>query len=232
MQNFFLINGYGVPKDIFNDDAYRGYLNPIFNTIYDEAVLGGVQPVIVFSGGKTDMFKPYRRTEAGEMAKYFKFLAARSSVSKVTRAWKYELESKALSSLENILFARDLLAKKHPQIRSGTIIFEQSRAKRIHAIAERVFLKLSKLTFLPIDFDMSVTRYDLKSIEDKELYALEMDLWSMENSKNLKVHHEIFANKIKVLRQAGPAHHKEAVKAWWKQSLNKLKDMPKQKTSW
>lgn len=231
MQKFFLIHGYGISKNIFKDDSYRGYLNPVFNIIYDEATLKDIQPVIIFSGGKTDMFKPYRRTEAGEMARYFKFLAARPFVDQMTKTWKYELEDKALSSLENILFTRNLLAKKYPHIEVGTIIFEQSRAKRIRTIAKKIFTQFAGLTFLPIDFDISVTRYDLKLIEDKERHALEFDLWSLENSKNLKAHHQIFTDKIRVLRQAGPARHQVAVKAWWEQTLKKLNDMNKRKTS-
>jgi uncharacterized phage-like protein YoqJ len=224
MQEFVLINGYGVPKDIFKDDSYRTYLNHLFNVVYESSVREGLEPVIIFSGGKTDMFKPYQRTEAGEMAKYFKALAKRPFVAKVTKTWKYELESRALSSLENMLFARELLKKKYPRIKSGTIAFEQTRAQRIQAVAKEIFNKSDELTFLPIEFDISVNRYDLELVDKKEKYALKMDLWSLESTKNLKMHHDVFADKIKTLRQAGPVHHQEAVQEWWKKSLQRVQE--------
>ncbi len=222
MRSFYLINGYGVPKDIFKDDSYRTYLNQIFNVIYDASVFHQVEPVIIFSGGKTDMFKPYRRTEAGEMAKYFKFLAGRPFVKAVTKTWKYELEDRALSSLENILFARELLTKKYPKVKTGTIIFEATRTKRIQTVAKKVLKKFSSLKFLPLEFDVSVARYDHALVTKKETYALEIDLWSLKSAHNLKVHHEIFVEKIHTLRQAGPLHHQEAVQDWWRQTLLKL----------
>jgi hypothetical protein len=225
MQEFVLVNGYGVPKDIIKDDNYRHYLNAVFNTVYEACVRDNIQPIIIFSGGKTDMFKPYRRTEAGEMAKYFKLLAKRPFVAKVTKTWKCELESRALSSLENMLFARELLKKKYPRVQSGTVVFEHTRTKRIHAVGKKVFAGFKELTFLPVDFDVSKVRYDLQLVDDKEAYALKMDLWSLESPKNLKLHHEVFADKVKTLRQAGPEHHQEALHAWWRKSLERLEKM-------
>jgi hypothetical protein len=220
MQAFFLINGYGIPKDIFSDDHYRHYLHTAFNSVYEMSIRDELEPIIIFSGGKTDMFKPYRRTEAGEMSKFFKSLAKRPMISKVTKSWKYESEVRALSSLENLIFARDLL-KKYPRARSGTIVFEQTRSKRIHTLAKQVFAKYDELKFIPIEFDISAARYDLDLIDKKEAFALKMDLWSLESPKNLKLHHEIFEDKIKTLRRAGPIGHAEALQAWWKKSLQR-----------
>ncbi len=219
VQEFILINGYGVPMDIFKDDHYRHYLNTIFNTIYEASVRHNLEPVIIFSGGKTDMFKPYRRTEANEMAKYFKALARRPCVIKTTKSWKYELESKSLSSLENILFARELLKKKYPKIKSGRLVFESTRSRRIRTVAKRIFAHFSDLNFMPIEFDVSINRYDLDLVDAKEAYGLKLDLWGLKNANNLKLHHDLFTAKIRDLRQAGPEHHQEAIHKWWQKSL-------------
>ena len=225
MQELFLINGYGVPKDIFHDENYRSYLNPIFNTIYDRAVREGVQPVIVFSGGKTDLRKPYNRSEAGEMAKYFSSLAKRPFVRQAVKTWKLERESRALSTLENLLFTRDILKQKYPKIKDITIAFETTRAERIHKVAQKVFAHLDSVTLLPVEFDVSPMRYDLELIEKKEVLGIEADLLALESPKNLKIHHQIFVDKLAMVRRAGPEHHQEAIRAWWQKSLEQLKDM-------
>lgn len=223
MQEAFLINGYGIPKDILKDEAYKSYLNVAFNAIYDRAVREGITPVVIFSGGKTDMFKPYKRTEAGEMARYFKELAKRPFVKAVTKGWKYELEGRALSSLENMLFGKEILSKKYPQIKEATIVFEQSRAERIHATAKKIFAQLDSLTFLPVDFDISVTRYDLELVAKKEAEGLKLDLWALQKPEHLKAHRDIFVDKLSTLRKAGPKNHPEAVRAWWQRSLERIK---------
>jgi len=71
MKQVFIVMGYGVPQDIMADGNYAVYLRNVFNHIYDEASRRKVEPIIIFSGGKTDLFKPYKRTEAGEMIKFF-----------------------------------------------------------------------------------------------------------------------------------------------------------------
>lgn len=223
MQEFVLIHGYGVPKDIGKDEGYHAYLNTAFNAVYDVCVRERMQPVIIFSGGKTDLFKPYRRTEAGEMARYFKALAKRPFVADVTKTWKFELEVRALSSLENMLFTRDLLRKKYPRVKAGTLIFEATRAERIHAVAKKVLTHTDALTFLPVDFDVSQARYDLDLIRDKEAYALKLDMWSLKSPKNLKLHHELFAEKLRLLREAGPARQQEALRRWWQSSLERVR---------
>jgi methionyl-tRNA synthetase len=44
----------------------------VFNKIYDLVTRNDIaKPLIIFSGGKTDCFKPYKRNEASEMIKLF-----------------------------------------------------------------------------------------------------------------------------------------------------------------
>ncbi|MEK7606775.1 MAG: hypothetical protein AAB444_01065 [Patescibacteria group bacterium] len=63
--NFFLIFGYGVPKDIFKDENYNFYLKTVFNRIYDRVTEGKIKkPVILCGGGKTDCYKPSKHVQA------------------------------------------------------------------------------------------------------------------------------------------------------------------------
>src|SRR3989339_1730620 len=105
--HLYLILGYGIPKKIDVDDNYRRYLGIIFNTVYSQSA--DQTPTIMFCGGHTDIIKPYQRTEAGEMAGFFKQLAIRPSCQAQTRKFKYFLEKKSLSTLENIIYSREII---------------------------------------------------------------------------------------------------------------------------
>jgi len=75
MNNIFLIFGYGIPKNILKNENYNFYLKMVFNRIYDIIVKTKVRkPLVICSGGKTDIFKPYNRTEAEEIIKFLKKL--------------------------------------------------------------------------------------------------------------------------------------------------------------
>lgn len=221
MRHAFIVNGYGVPKDITKNDNYRFYLHGVFNAVYDTSVAKKSDAVVLFAGGKTDMFPPYKRDEATEMLKYFRTLADRPFVKTVTKDWKLEKEGKSLSGLENLLFAKDILKKKYPKIEEVTIAFEKSREERIKKIAKKVFPD-KKLSFLPVDFSVSETRYDLELSNKKESWALKVDLWALESPAHLKEHHQIYVEKVKAFRAAGPSHQEEAIKKWWQMVVSRL----------
>jgi len=73
MNDIFLVFGYGIPKNILKDENYNFYLKIVFNRIYDiTSKSKSKKTLIICSGGKTDMFKPYKRTEADEMIRLLK----------------------------------------------------------------------------------------------------------------------------------------------------------------
>jgi len=223
MKNIFLIFGYGIPKNIFADENYNLYLKTVFNQVYDLVTKDKVSsPLIICSGGKTDCFKPYKRTEGDEMVKFLKKLCQQSFLKSVTKNWLFVSEKTSLSTLENFLHCRGILKKQ--KITARLYIFcEQTRAKRVKILAKKILAKKYNQTVIPVDFDTSANRYLApKFLAEKERLVLKHDLLALENTTNLKKYHQLFEEKLKFLRKAGPEVHTKAVQEWWKQEINKL----------
>ncbi len=223
MHNVFLIFGYGVPKNIFLDENLTVYLKQVFNRIYDHTVENPStsEPVIVFSGGKTDLFNPYKRTEADEMIRFFKKLCTRPFVKNITKKWFLISEKKALSTLENFLFSREIVYKKNLLKANIYIFCEQSREQRIKALGKKL-LPGFIVKVIPIDFDTSGHRYlDKDFLKKKEETELQHSLWALENPQHVKEHHKIFQKKIELLRNTKPELRQKVLKAWWENNLKK-----------
>ena len=221
MRQVFLVLGYGIPKNILQDENYGLYLKSVFNQIFAWcAEHDAWNPVIIFSGGKTDMIRPYRRTEAEEMIRLFRVLMRRPSVKKHLAHWFLIPEMKALSTLDNFLYAKKILHKYHFGIKRVIVFGEQTRRHRITALAKRIFKRSQMMS---IDFDQSENRYlDEKFLQQKESHGLKMDRWALKSQKNLKKHRELFKQKLKVFRQAGSKHHVQAIRLWWEKELQQF----------
>lgn len=226
MKNVFLVFGYGIPKDIHKDENYNFYLKMVFNKIYDFVIKQNIKnPIIICSGGKTDMFKPYRRTEAEEMIKLLKMLAKRRFLKTVTKDWLFLPEKKSLSTLENFINCKELLKGKKINKANLYIFCEQTREKRIKTVGKKIFDKNYNFQVVPIDFDVSSNRYiDPEFLAKKERVELNHSLWALESTENLKKHHELFQEKIDYLRKAGSDVHVEAVKEWWEKKLKEIEE--------
>jgi hypothetical protein len=226
MNDVFLVFGYGIPKDILKDENYNFYLKMVFNRIYDIVSMNKIKkPLIICSGGKTDMFKPYKRTEAEEMIRLLKNLSKRPFLKKITRNWLFIPEKKSLSTLENFINCQQIIKKRRIKKANFYVFCEQTRAKGIKILAKKIFNKNYNFLIIPIDFDVSANRYlSIDFIAKKEKAELEHSLWALQSPKNLKKHHKVFAERIEYLRKAGPKVHVEAVKEWWEQKLKELKN--------
>ncbi len=222
--NIFLVFGYGVPKDILKDENYNFYLKLVFNRIYNLVVKNKiVKPVIIFSGGKTDCHKPYKRNEADEMIKLFKELSKKPLLKNIIKSWTFLSEKKSLSTLENFLRCREMILKRKIKKAKLYIFCEQTRERRVKILAKKIFDKNYNSCVVPIDFDVSSNRYlDPEVIVKKEREELKHSLRALKNSENLKKHHKFFEEKIKFLRKAGTKKHEEAVRKWWEMKLGKL----------
>jgi hypothetical protein len=213
----FLILGYGVPKDIRDDLNYSIYLRSAFNAIYSVCIRSGEPARIVLCGGKTDMIRPYRRTEADEMAKIIRELANQNAVRAETKRWKMIPERRSLSTLDNLLFAREILRRGGSVSAPVTIFCEATRTARIRSLARSIS---PSARVIPIDFDQSPNRFlDPAFIAKKERKALIFDRWALSSPMNLKKHRSLFKEKITMLRKAGPAHHADAVREWWEKEM-------------
>jgi hypothetical protein len=225
MKTVFIVLGYGIPRNILKDENYNFYLKMVFNQIYTIVTKQDIaKPLIICCGGETDMIKPYDRTEATEMISFFKdFVSKNPFLSEPTKGWQFLPEKKSLSTLENVLNTKKILARK--KIARANLVFycEYTRAGRIKAIVKEVLPNKYAVRVQPIDFDVSANRYlDPALLAKKERVALKHAKWALENPKNIKKHHQLFVEKMEFLRKAGPKAHGEALRTWWQQKINEF----------
>lgn len=224
MNDIFLVLGYRIPKNIFHDDNYKFYLNLVFNKIYSIAEKDKkIKPLIIFCGGKTDTFKPYKRNEADEMIKFFNSLRRRSGVSSATKDWLSVSEKKSLSTLENLVNSKNIISQRGIKKANLFIFCEQTRENRVRKMAHKIFNKNYSLKVVPLDFDTSNSRYlPFDFIVKKEMAELKHSLWALKNEKNFKKHHDLFVEKLEYLKKFRP-DNASAVKKWWEEKLRALK---------
>ncbi len=226
MTTVFSIFGYGIPKNIFKDENYNFYLKMVFNKIYDIVVKNNIsKPLIIFSGGKTDCFKPHQRIEGEEMEKFFNnMIKSRIFLSKITKNWICVPEKESLSTLENLLNTRKILTKRKI-IGANVIIFcEQTRAARIKTLSKSIFGAKQKTTIKPIDFDVSKNRYvAAEYVLQKEKIEVELSKWALQSEGNLKKYHQAFADRIVYMRKMGKNLNGEVLWKWWMERLESMK---------
>jgi len=225
MNNVFLVFGYGVPKNIFKDEKYNFYLKIFFNKIYSIVIKNKIpKPIIIFCGGNTDGFKPYKRTEADEMIRFFdKIIGERPSLKLLTKNWIIISENKSFSTLENLLNSEKIIHKRKIKKANLHIFCEQTRENRIKVLAKKIFDKNYKFKVEPIDFDVSQNRYlSPEYLAKKENAELKHSLWALQSPENLKKHHKMFKEKFEYFREMGNRTHTNAVKEWWDQKLKEL----------
>jgi len=224
MKNVFLILGYGIPKNILKDENYNFYLKIVFNGIYNSVTKNNIErPFIICSGGKTDMFKPYKRTEAEEMVKLLKKISNRPFLKDLTKNWVFISEKKSLSTLENLLNCQAILQKKKIQKANFYIFCEQTRVNRVKNVSKKIFNKNYNFQVIPIDFDVSSNRYvDPEFLQKKEKVGLKYSLWALESLENLKKYNMLYQEKINYFRKVGPDVHVEVMNEWWEGKLKEL----------
>lgn len=221
--NLYIICGYGIPKDIFSDENYRMYLNLVFNKIY--TLSANQACVIIPSGGPTEMEPPFLGTEADAMGKYLEFMMQRPEVKEQTKGWQILLEDKSFSSLENLVFAKQLIQEKG-LTGDVTIFCEQTREDRMREMAKQIFQK--DVSVEPIDFDVSKNRYlDPAILRSKEEEALREALWTLEKEERLQQHHELFKRKFAFFREriGQGMSHVDIVEEWFRYSKTLIQEL-------
>ena len=215
----YIVLGYGIPKKMETDDNYPRYLGIVFNTIFAQTQISNEPVTILFCGGLTDMFKPYNRIEAQEISRYFKSLADRDICRATTKRWKVLLEKKSLSTLENLVYTKQIVDTKHIDTSSLTIFCETTRLNRVKRLAKHIF---GNAKVIDIDFDVSSNRYlDVKSLQQREQAAEALERWALESPDHFKEFRKLFIEKMNFLRKAGPEKHQEALRDWWKKELDR-----------
>lgn len=221
MRTVFIVPGYGIPKDILEDGPYKRYLGWVFNHIYQICLdKKEKKPVIIFCGGKTDIFKPYKRTESAEMKKLFFWFAKRDFVKKYTKDWQYKIENKSLSTVENLLFAKKIIDRLGGQ-KDIYIFVEYTRKLKIQTLAKRIFDH--KVSVIALDFDLSVNRYrEPEFLQKKERMEISFGLRAIKDEKFLVKYRKVFEEKLIYFRKAGPKKHQEAISIWWQEKIKEL----------
>lgn len=212
----YLIPGYGVPKNILVDANMGVYLRRVANYIFDQTQKNGDHPTVIFSGGPTDMWKPYRRTEAGEMWRWMKKSIPSTFFQKSLASWDVRIENRSLSTLENILFSRKFISARS----SLTVFSEFTRVSRWKALLRATKMRNAKVH--SVDFDTSDNRYLLAHVEEKERKMRTFDLWALQSKRNLEQHHAFFLKRVEYLRTAGPSKHVTAIQQFWKDGITFL----------
>jgi hypothetical protein len=183
-----LICGYGVPKDIFTDLHYNAYLRQVVNELFDRYKTSGT---IVLNGGRTDLFKPYRRTEAGEMARWF--------TRNAPRPWKIVAKPKSLTTVENLLNVSAEARTKNEMLS----FCEYTRAPRIRRLIREI-PKLRRAKVIAIDFDGSPRRYEPMRTRQSEKEFLQLELAALRDQKSLAHLRQFAKKKLAIMRQYSP----------------------------
>lgn len=207
----FSIVGYGIPRDIEHDVNYRTYLNVAFNSIYEKAA--GKSVLIISQGGPTNCEPPYKGTEAAMIEKQLKKLAARKFVRHQTAQWSFVQEGESLSTLQNILYLKDLVVARKA-LGDVAIICEWTRRDRIEKLARKIFGR--KVDVVATDFDVSENRYSDYLSREKEV--LQASLWALRSEENLRKEREFFERKLQYIRELqmdGAMSHAQAAAAWY-----------------
>lgn len=231
MPDVYLIFGYGIPRDILRDAAYRAYLGGVFSFISRDVRRRRVrQPVVIASGGHTDCFAPYRRYEGGELLRGFRALATRPSVAPATRSWRLLTERTALSTLENITGSRAVLRRYRIKPSSITMFCEPTRSRRVRTIGRKVFgripLRVVAIPF-PAPTEPSQNR---RAIVAKERRAIAYDRWALCSPGNFRRYHALYRRKLEFMRQLGtkrnhPQLTGPALRQWWQAARRELADV-------
>ncbi len=226
MSDIFLVLGYGVPKNILKNEDSNFYLKTVFNKIYSVAIKNKTaKPLIIFCGGKTDMFRPCKRNEADEMIRFFKtIIKQKPFLNSLTKNWLLVSEKESISTLENLISSRKIISKRKIKKANIFIFCEQTREKRLKILTKKIFNKNYNSQVVPVDFDVSANRYlSPEFLDRKEKAELEHALWALRSPENLRKHHELFIEKIEHLRKANPKVHIEEVRKWWERKLEESK---------
>lgn len=220
----YILCGYGLPKDISTDANYQTYLHIAFNHVFSHSAN---QPAaIIPCGGPTSCEPGHDGTEAEKMADYLQQMMQRDELIGPTQQWQIILENTSLSSLENQLFARDVMQRNNI---AGpiTVFCDATRAKRIGIITKKIHAP-NPVTIVPIDFDVSLNRYaNLEAIAEKEAFGIKENLWTLEDPERIKHHHQLFEEKFAFLRkrQSEGLSHVDAVAEWFTKSEKRLKEL-------
>jgi hypothetical protein len=222
----FIVPGYGVPKNIFKDENYLKYLNYASNYLSQFTLRNpDVNIAIIFCGGKIDMYKPYKRTAASEMVKLFRKIIDKKFTKDALSQITILEEAKSFSTLDDLLYTKEVMSKKRIHPDKIFIFCESSREDRLRKLAEQIFGQPS--TTLPIVLPAKGQKKDPRLLKQKEEVALRWSLKALKDSNYLKKYRTIYREKLDLLRKTPEADRPKALLQWWKKVVEQDKALQK-----
>lgn len=219
----YLVPGYGIPAgDICADGNYNAYLHAVLAAAFDALSADArAKLVLVLSGGSTDMVAPYGRTEAGEMARWFRTKLEREVFAGIRDRIEIRLEGRALSTLDNLLRFQGM---GFPFAKGDTIVVfcELTRHERVLSLVTRLFAdKGAVFKVRGIEFDQTDNRFrGPEFLRQREEADRRIASQALRSKKDLAAYRALYKRRIARLREAGTGQaHVDAVHAWWKDEL-------------
>lgn len=214
MRTAYLVLGYGVPDDVFSDANYTTYLRVVLNLIWGDKASN---KIVLFAGGRTDMRPPYRRTEAGEILKFFRKWARRREVRDTVESWHVASNPLSLSTPESLSWFVEYL--NNVDFDRTVVFCEKTRRQRVEELMRQLVgaepVRKGLMLVLGIDFDVSANRYrPPDEIKEREAAELDLDTWALESPVHLDRHRQLREERLKFLRAAGPKRHVQAIQDW------------------
>jgi hypothetical protein len=97
------------------------------------------------------MSKPYQRTEAEEMARFFaNLIKNRTFLNQITKKWMLIPEKESLSTLENIINSKKIIKSRKIDKDNIFIFCEHTREKRIKTLAKRYLTRTTIFRYYPL----------------------------------------------------------------------------------
>ncbi len=206
--NVYIVPGYHLPKDINNDQTYMKYFDYVCIEI--KKISNDEKVLIVLSGGNIDMDEPFDKILSKEMMKLFEKYKTKYNLNCLIKT-----EEKSLSSLENLLYSRDIIDEFNDK-NEIYIFSDTQRLSRMKVLADNVF---DNPKMLGIDLSQSEEKQNADTVNKKEELATKFSLWALRSEKNFEKFRNIYSEKYAYLRTIPPENRKSAEIEWWKKMI-------------
>ncbi|KKQ37070.1 MAG: hypothetical protein US53_C0029G0019 [Candidatus Woesebacteria bacterium GW2011_GWA1_37_7] len=204
----FIIPGYHLPNNIENDEKYIKYFDFACSEIVK--VSNSEKVVVILSGGNIDMDKPFDRILSKVMLTLFE-----KYIDKYNMNCLVKTEEKSLSSLENLIYSKDILNEFKDNFEIY-VFSDKQRIERSKILADKVF---DNPIMLGVDISHELERQNTEVVNKKEELATKFSLWALKSKENLDKFKNVYNEKYTYLRTISPEKRKEAEIEWWKDYL-------------
>jgi hypothetical protein len=210
----FIIPGYHLPDNIENDEKYIKYFDFACNEIVK--ISNSEKVLVILSGGNIDMDKPFERILSKVMLPLFKNYADKYNINCLVKT-----EENSLSSLENLIYSKDILDEF--KVSFEIYIFsDKQRIERSKILADKVF---DNPIMLGVDISHELEKQNVDVVNKKEELATKFSLWALKSKDNFDKFKSVYDEKYTYLRTVSPEKRKEAEIEWWKEMLSKSSDI-------